>query len=114
MRRVLASLLLVLLLAGDALPLLPGQSSLPPCCRRGGKHHCMMLHRLASDGLHAAVPNCPYRHLAALIFHSVTGLKASPRRLSLTQQSQEVIRAASPDVVRYVADPTPQRAPPLA
>ncbi len=114
MRRVLASLLLALLLAGDAGPLLPAQPALPPCCRAGGKHHCMMLMRLESDGLHAAVPDCPYRHLAALIFHSATALKSSPRRLTLTQHWEDAVRVPSPDVSRYVAGQTPQRSPPLA
>jgi hypothetical protein len=114
MRRLLASLLLVLLLAGYASPLLQAQPTLPPCCRAGGKHHCMMLMRLESDGLHAAVPGCPYRHLAALIFHSATALKSSPRRLTLALRWREPLRIPSPDVVRYVADHAQQRGPPLA
>ena len=44
MRRLAASLLLLLLLRGLALPmLLAREAGVPACCRRSGKHHCAML-----------------------------------------------------------------------
>src|SRR5450755_733911 len=65
MRRVFASLLLVLLSCGLALPLLQAQSRpTPACCRRGGKHHCAM--SPGADGFRTIAATCPYCPLSAL------------------------------------------------
>lgn len=51
------------------------EANLPPCCRRGGKHHCAMYamamgrapwpYRTVQD----KCPYSPFAHLAILIFH---------------------------------------------
>ncbi len=54
---VLALTVLLPLLSADA------ESSLPPCCRRTGKHHCAMMdaaRQSAGDGFHAVPAKCPF------------------------------------------------------
>ena len=63
-RRLLASSLLALLLAPSVLPLF-GQraveSSLPACCRRNGKHHCMMyMAWIQQRAFRTIRAKCPY------------------------------------------------------
>src|ERR1035438_5923784 len=69
MRRLAASLLLLLLCAGLALPVLVArESGVPACCRRSGKHHCAMPPQ--GGGFRTLAPNCPYRRFTALTSHS--------------------------------------------
>jgi hypothetical protein len=77
MRRSLASLLLVLLVAPCALLFVGSRQEVPACCRRGGQHHCTIA--LHHDGFLAIAPECPYRCAAALISHSVTALRICPQ-----------------------------------
>ena len=82
MRRLAASLLLFLLFAGLALPMVLAQDSgVPACCRRSGKHHCAMLPQ--GDGFRTVTANCPYRRFTALTSHS-TPLSAAATALSVS------------------------------
>jgi hypothetical protein len=70
MRRILAAML-VLVFSGPLLaPLLtaaPDDSALPACCRRNGKHHCMMAMMMGEDSGHpVAAEKCPYSPFAGL------------------------------------------------
>ena len=63
-RRLLASSLLTLLLVPSVLPLF-GQkaveASLPACCRRNGKHHCMMyMEWMQQRAFRTIYEKCPY------------------------------------------------------
>jgi hypothetical protein len=62
MRRLLASLLLVLISLSLASPLLASaaRSSVPACCLRGGKHHCAMGTPASSNGNPALRADCPF------------------------------------------------------
>jgi len=84
MRRVLASLLLVLWVAGCCGPLLSAASRLPACCRLNGNHHCT---RVARDGFQSAAASCPYQHGTALASQPNTALagSAQPAFLSIVQ-----------------------------
>ena len=71
LRNYIAGLLLALLIAPQLLWLgAPDpESSLPPCCRRDGKHHCAMMaeflarQQVADEGVQVGKPagKCPFR-----------------------------------------------------
>lgn len=52
-----------------------GDSSLPACCRRGGKHHCMITRASREDAagaglmLQAPLKKCPYYPVSPSVFH---------------------------------------------
>lgn len=87
MRRALA-LLLVLSFSGPLIaPVFTDsidQSALPACCRRNGKHHCMMYwmamgrvpypYRVIQD----KCPYSPFAHLSILTFHGFFGESRRP------------------------------------
>lgn len=78
MRRVLASVLLLLFSLALASPLFASdpESNLPACCRRNGKHHCNM--RMGGDsgpGIQTAA--CP-------LYSFARGASAQPDTLALT------------------------------
>ena len=112
MRRTLASLLLVLSLAGFALPFLQAQSRVPACCRRAGQHHCGAA--APGDGFHATQACCPYRNFTALTSHSVTALRMPSQAMYLSLRWQPVVNTNSTELPRYVFDPAQKRGPPLA
>jgi hypothetical protein len=110
MRRLAASLLLVLLFAGLALPmLLARESGVPACCRRSGKHHCMMLPQ--GDGFRTVTANCPYRHFTALTSHS-TPCSTAATAFSVNLGCENSIALASPDLPLRVAGNAQKRGPP--
>lgn len=61
MRRALTSLLLALLLSQTAMFFAMGESDLPACCRRFGKHHCSMVGSGQDDSSSVKLvsPKCP-------------------------------------------------------
>ena len=112
MRRLAASLLLLLLCAGLALPLLLArESGVPACCRRSGKHHCVMLP--PGDGFRAVATNCPYRRFTALTSHSTT-LGAAATTLTVSLDGENSVAFEPPDVALRVAGNAQKRGPPLS
>lgn len=83
MKRVIANSLLVILIASLWTPLAVSfeQGSVPACCRRNGKHRCMMVmsgtSSLPGSGptLRNATPDCPYRSHPS----QLTGAQSAPR-----------------------------------
>lgn len=87
MRRILA-LLLVLSFSGPLIaPVFTNsidEAALPACCRRNGKHHCMMYrmamgqvpypYRVVQD----KCPYSPFAHLSILMFHGFFGESHRP------------------------------------
>ncbi len=77
MRKLIAMALLALLGLPFAAPLLAMSAEhaerLPACCRKDGKHHCMMsmdeLARAMGDAPHMSAPveHCPYAPTAAMV-----------------------------------------------
>jgi hypothetical protein len=90
--RTLRKLVAILLLAAFGLPFAPqlfaatgqSESNLPACCRRNGKHHCMMSmaerHEVANTKpeFRAPLDKCPYAPATVANSHrSTNGLSAS-------------------------------------
>ncbi|MGB6132089.1 MAG: hypothetical protein WCC14_10470 [Acidobacteriaceae bacterium] len=71
MRRILAALL-VLVFSGPLIaPIFTGtvdEAALPACCRRNGKHHCMMYFMMTGQipGHPVVAEKCPYSPFASL------------------------------------------------
>jgi len=112
MRRMLASLLLVLVTAGFALPFLAAPPDVPACCRRGGMHHCMA--PLQGNGFHSVAPCCRYRHPAALTSHVVTALSVPLQVLIAPSGYHDFARLRSADGARDLAGDVRKRGPPPA
>jgi len=113
MRRISASLLLLLLCFGFALPFLQAQhSSLPPCCRRDGKHNCAMSPN--GDGFRTSAPNCPYRHLGATLTSPSPALRVSSSVLSISKHGQFLIGNARPLIALRASDNNQKRGPPVS
>jgi hypothetical protein len=111
MRRLAASLLLVLLCVGLALPmLLARDAGVPACCRRNGKHHCVMLPQ--GDGFRTSAANCPYRRFTALTSHS-TPLRTVTNHLFASLRCENSVALKSPDVALRVCGNAQKRGPPL-
>ena len=60
------------------------QADLPACCRRNGKHHCMM-YRMAMGfapwpyrAVQDKCPYSPFAHLAILLFHGYFSHEQTP------------------------------------
>jgi hypothetical protein len=112
MRRLLASLMLFLQLAGFALPFVQAQQAVPACCRRAGQHHCAM--PTQGDGFRSIPANCPYRHVTAITSHSVTALGVQASALTPASSWHGSLSFASPDIPRYVEGNAQKRGPPLS
>jgi hypothetical protein len=112
MRRLFASLVLFLQLAGFALPFVQAQQAVPACCRRAGQHHCAM--PLPGDGFRAIPASCPYRHFTAITSHSVTALGVRCKVVVPASSLQDSFPTASPDIPRYVEGNAQRRGPPLS
>lgn len=103
LRRILCILLFSATLFPTVAPALTtgamGQSMLPACCRRGGKHHCSMspeeqarMMRDLSDQIRASAPpmQCPYRQSSVAPAHLqvfVAAVNASQGALRLHSPS---------------------------
>ena len=106
MRRSVASALLLFLALPLSLPLVPakGESALPACCRRDGKHRCGMALRLRSSiqdqtegpAVRTVAELCPYR--SALFGPVVSHAIASPA-LQPSYRTPSAYSAASAQTV---------------
>jgi hypothetical protein len=112
MRRPVASLLLVLLLAGFALPIVQAQTAAPACCRRGGQHHCTT--PSTADGFRSLADCCFYRHLSALTTHGKLVLgRSSAISINIASAPNAVAVSAVP-AAQIFSRNNPQRGPPLS
>ncbi|HTX42579.1 MAG TPA: hypothetical protein VMD25_12165 [Acidobacteriaceae bacterium] len=71
MRRVLAAMLVLVFSAPLIAPIFTGtvdEAALPACCRRNGKHHCMMYAMMMGQvpGHPVVSEKCPYSPFAGL------------------------------------------------
>jgi hypothetical protein len=69
MRRLLASLLLVIISLSLVSPVLASaaKSDLPACCLRNGKHHCEMGAEISSHGKPGLRASCPFQTQGSLL-----------------------------------------------
>jgi hypothetical protein len=81
MRRLLASLLLVLISLSLVSPVLasPARSDVPACCLRNGKHHCEMGAEISTQGKPGLRADCPFRTQGSLFAASNQKLLAASR-----------------------------------
>lgn len=124
MRRVPAILLLFLFsfsLFGPAL-FVDGESNLPACCRRDGKHHCGMMSPemtgmadspLSGPAVDAPRARCPFSRTAAHCFHTQKlrcrhRLRRPPQRRSASSPQRRRLKQAT---ALPSAAPTPSAAP---
>ena len=112
MRRSIASLLVVLLLAGFALPIVQAQTAAPACCRRGGQHHCTT--PSTSDGFRSLADCCLYRHLGALTTHGNSALGQSAAHAVNLIAADTLAASISARPLRSFGGNNPQRGPPLS
>ncbi len=112
MRRALASLLLVLISFGAALPFVRElQTNVPACCRRDGAHHCMAMTATTADGFKAAAGNCPYRHLA-VVSTATVAILVSRQVFRLSPSASPVLSADAPLTAFRDAGNVSKRGPP--
>jgi hypothetical protein len=87
MRRLLSICLFAAVLLPSLAPLLSmgaaAETTLPACCRRDGKHHCMgnMAVAAAADGqtrVQAPREICPYQQRALVVAHQQLSVAAVP------------------------------------
>lgn len=111
---MLASLLLVLVSLGTALPLLQAQeSSRPACCRRAGGHHCMAVSHSEYDGFKASANACPYR-VPGPVSSSVFALPASLQTHSPANSIQSALPLEMSCAISRAFEGSYTRGPPLA
>jgi hypothetical protein len=120
MRRALA----IFLLVGFSFPLIaplftsgPSEASLPACCRRNGKHHCMMsaamMGQIESGGptISEKCPYSPFAGVALMLPHAMAPAQRPPAAAGSTGQAGIVREALAG--YRISADRTRQkRGPP--
>jgi hypothetical protein len=112
MRRIAASSLLLLMVAGLALPMLLAQeSSVPACCRRSGKHHCATLPQ--GDGFRTVSANCPHCRFSALTSPS-TPLSTVANVSIVSLNNGNPVTLESPVVTLHASGNAQKRGPPLS
>ncbi|HEY4089121.1 MAG TPA: hypothetical protein VGM43_24495 [Bryobacteraceae bacterium] len=81
MRRLLASLLLVLISLSLVSPVLASaaKSDVPACCLRNGKHHCEMGVEISTHGRPGLRAHCPFQTQGSLLAANNQKLLAATR-----------------------------------
>jgi hypothetical protein len=81
MRRLLASLLLVLISLSLVSPLLASAatSNVPACCLRNGRHHCEMGAEISTHGKPGLRAHCPFQTRGSLVAANNQKLLAATR-----------------------------------
>ena len=111
MRRPVASLLLVLLLAGFVLPIVQAQTTAPACCRRGGQHHCAA--PSTPDGFRSLATCCFYRHVG-LTTHGNSALDRAAAFSVSVVNTPNIDAPRRAPAIQLFARSNSQRGPPLS
>ncbi|HVW11052.1 MAG TPA: hypothetical protein VHC90_20850 [Bryobacteraceae bacterium] len=101
MRRLLASLLLVVISLSLVSPVLAStaKSDLPACCLRNGKHHCTMgAPEISTHGSPGLRTDCPFRNHGSLVAASGQKLLAAPRTGFRFATLPAVVLESAPEV----------------
>jgi len=116
MRRLLASLLLVLISLSLVSPVLASaaQSDVPACCLRNGKHHCEMGAEISTHGKPGLRTHCPFQTQGSLLAANnqklLTATRSSVRITALSATTLESLPELLPDMRQTTAHGT--RGPP--
>lgn len=117
---ILFTFFFVLLFAPLAATATVTDASLPACCRRDGKHHCIMtMSRLAAaQGSHpefkAPADKCPYSPLSPVRIHDLTSLSSLQDLVSVKVMTCSIGQAQTKTRRRILYDRSQQkRGPPV-
>ena len=119
MRRAIALFLMLIFSSMLMAPLFGSdpEANLPPCCRRHGKHHCMMRGMQGSDrspGLAAVGEKCPCFPAGTVASHSLQFQPESGRHfLAAAQSATLIVPPAQPGARSRLFRSHPKRGPPL-
>ena len=112
MRRGLSSAVLMLLLTSAFAPFMQAwQSSVPACCRAGGKHHCMGTSGM--DGFQSLPGKCPY-HVHRAVTTEVAALMPSCQPVSRRSTESKSIDPASSEPAPLAFGNVQKRGPPVS
>ncbi|MDR3791767.1 MAG: hypothetical protein P4L03_00160 [Terracidiphilus sp.] len=117
MRRALAITLLSVFSWMLIAPLLApsAEASLPPCCRRHGKHHCSMMTPLTGSqrGVETIQEKCPFTRVAKGAAHTVA-YRSEPAGTCIAPVSKLLTRAPQTITLRSTSldRSCPKRGPP--
>lgn len=113
-RRFASISLLALMLTTALAPFAQAwQSSVPACCRTGGRHHCeMSMGTSGLEGFKSAREICPYR-IHAAVTSQVIALTAAPLRISVLLPIQGAARPTEATLSANHSDQTHKRGPPV-
>ncbi len=115
MRRPIASLLLLIFLAGLCMPVMQAQPHAPACCRRGGQHHCDTAATApTSDGFRSLASCCLYRHPHALTTHGNPALGTTTASNFAPMVSRDLVVPPDATGVHNLPLANLQRGPPLS
>jgi len=118
MRRAIALFLMLIFSSMLMAPLFASdpEVNLPPCCRRHGKHHCMMQGMQDSDGgrgLAAVREKCPCFPAAIVASHSMQFQPESGRHfLAAAHHATLGVPPAQPGARSAFSRSNPKRGPP--
>jgi hypothetical protein len=115
MRRIASIAVLAVLMTPLLAPLAQGSpSSLPPCCRTGGKHHCEMSAATSGlDGFKSPTQSCSYRMHAAVV-SQLAALTAARNRVVSLAINGEAARPIEVSLGSNDSSDAHKRGPPTA
>jgi hypothetical protein len=103
---------LMLLLTSAFAPLAEAwQSSVPACCRVGGKHHCMGMS--ATDGFQSLAGKCPH-HVLPAATTDLAAMVAIRQPVSVRRTETESVEPASAAPAAVAFGNVQKRGPPLS
>jgi hypothetical protein len=115
MRRCVSIVAVMVILSSTLAPLVQAQfSTVPACCRVGGKHHCDgAMGSSGAIGFKSVPALCPYRHPAAVI-SDLVALTSRSHRIAIFVLASKTARP--PVELAYSADRSDvhKRGPPTA
>ena len=111
MRRGVSIAVLMLLLTSAFAPFAQAwRSSVPACCRAGGKHHCMGMSGM--DGFHSLPDKCPY-HVNRAVTAQVAALMPTCQPLSRRNTESKTLEPASAEPAPVGFGNVQKRGPPI-
>jgi hypothetical protein len=115
MRRIASIAVLLVLLTATLVPLMQASAStLPACCRAGGKHHCEMSTETSGlEGFKSVPPACPYR-IHAAVTSPLVALATRRHHTAAFVLASKAAKAIELTLCANLSDDTHKRGPPAA